>query len=132
MMTFPWIHSDECVPLVVVDVAGSGSPLSSSNGRELGGDVVGKAGVHGDIQLPAISCEKRQVKAKVSKKKFPNLRSASPAPGSCDPAGRPACERTVRLGSYSGPIAIKCRKMVSGKSAVASFWVVKNECFNWS
>ena len=68
-------HRDELigsVPLVVVDISGSSSPLASSNGGELGGDVVGEAGVHGDVQLPAVSCEQRgKQDHKVSKKNFP-------------------------------------------------------------
>jgi len=42
-------------PLVVVDVSGAGLPLLTTNGLELGGDIVGEARVHGDVQLPSVS-----------------------------------------------------------------------------
>lgn len=46
----------ETYTLVVVNVAGASTPLTATDGGELGGDVASKAGVHGDVELPSSSC----------------------------------------------------------------------------
>lgn len=48
------------VPFIVVDVTRARLPLSATNGLEGALDVVGEAGGHGNIQLPAVSCKLHQ------------------------------------------------------------------------
>lgn len=45
----------ERVPLIVVNVARASSPLATADRGELAGDVAGEAGVHGDVELPAVA-----------------------------------------------------------------------------
>jgi hypothetical protein len=47
------------VALVVVDVARASLPLATTNGLEVASNVRGQAGVHGEVELPAVTCRGR-------------------------------------------------------------------------